>query len=209
METNPLLAHRVIPQRERVEKTVVAVVVYLAVMGGLYRYHGELPERFSGEFFVAIAVSIVLLAFVIQSAFKHEKATDRDRARMIRMRIDDDRSGRHWSSRIGMNARVLLGRIVMLFGIALVIAGLFVLGKQVYVWVMTDTWVPASTLQFVRPWVDWLFTKDIWVPGQRALIRALDWLHVSVPLGLIGVLLAGRGASFIERAKEKALAARR
>lgn len=123
METNPLLAHRVIPLRERVEKTVVSIIVYVGAMAGLYWHYGEMPERFSREFFIGIAISIFLFSYVILSAIAHERATDKDRARMIRMRIDDDRSGRHWTSRLGLNFRVSLGRLVMLAGIAMILYG--------------------------------------------------------------------------------------
>lgn len=209
METNPLLAHRVIPLRERVEKTIVAVVVYASVLGGLYWYHGEIPERFSREFFIAAGVSIFLFSYVILSMFKHERATDKQRVRMIRMRIDDDRSGRHWTSRIGLHVQLSIGRVVMLVGIAMILFGLYVFGKQVYVWATAKAWVPASTLQYIRPYIDWLFTKDIWIAGQKAVIWLLHRVHVSVPLGLLGALLAAQGARFMEWAREKALTERR
>ena len=64
---------------------------------------------------------------------------DKDRARMIRMRIDDDRSGRHWTSRLGLQTKLFLGRAVMLAGIATVLFGVFVLGKQIYVWWRTGS----------------------------------------------------------------------
>lgn len=208
METNPLLAHRVIPPRERAEKTVVSVIVYVGVMGALYWHHGEIPKRSSPEFLIAVAISIVLFSYVILSMFKHERATDKDRARMIRMRIDDDRSGRHWTSRIGLHIKLLLGRLIMLAGIAMILFGLFVLCKQAWVWSQTDTWVPVPTMQFVQPYVTWLFTKDIWLAGQKAVIAALNWLHIGVPLGFVGAILAARGSQFMQRSRERALAAR-
>lgn len=203
------MAHRVIPLRERVEKTIVSVVVYVGVLGALYWHHGHIPERFSREFFIAVAVSIFLLTYVILSMFKHERATDKGRVRMIRMRIDDDRSGRHWTARIGLNVKISIGRIVMLAGIAMILAGLYVFGQQVYTWIRMETWVPASALRYLQPYVSWLFTNDIWIAGQKALIATLNWLHVGVPLGFVGAILAAQGARFIDRAKERALAVRK
>lgn len=209
METNPSLAHRVIPLRERVEKTIVAIVVYVGVMGGLYWYYGEIPEYLSRDFLIGAAISIVLLAYVFLGAFKNERALDKDRARMIRMRIDDDRSGRHWTSRIGLNVKTSLGRLVMLAGIAMILFGLFVLGQQAYVWFTSNTWVPAPTMYYVQSWVTWLYTSDIWLTGQRAAIATLNWLHVGVPLAFIGAFLAANGARFMERARDKAIADRK
>lgn len=209
METNPLLAHRVVPLRQRVEKTSVALVAYVAVMGGLYRYHGELPERFSREFLIAAAISIVLFAFVIHSTLKHERASNKHRARMIRLRIDDDRVGRHWLSRTGLNLKLGIARLVMLGGIAMLLLALYVLGEQIVFWLNIGVWVPAPVMRFIQPYVGALYTESIWIAGQRALIAALDWLHVGVPLGFLGLLIAGRAAQFMERCSERALAARR
>lgn len=64
-------------------------------------------------------------------------------------------------------------------------------------------------MQFVRPYVLWLFTSDIWIAGQRAVIAALNWLHIGVPLGFVGAFLAANGAQFIERSREQALASRK
>ena len=128
---------------------------------------------------------------------------------MIRMRIDDDRFGRHWTSRIGLNIKTALGRLVMLAGVGLILFGLFVLAQQAYVWFTSGSWVPAPTMYYVQPYVTWLFTSDIWLTGQKAAIATLNWLHVGVPTAFIGAFLAANGARFMERARDKAIADRK
>ena len=200
------MAEREISKRERLQKTVAAVFVYVAGVGGLWYVNGGWPARGSLVFFAALAASIVWLACIIKFALAdRESATSKQGIRLVRMRIADDRDGRTWVSRIGLNAKLLILKIVFVAGLGVAGSGLYILGRQVYTFVITEIWVPVPLLGFVRPYIDWLYTKDIWLSGQEILILAFNWLSAGFVFFMLGAMIALYGLSTMDKVKDNAI----
>ncbi len=206
MATNRLMAEREISSRERLQKTVAAVLVYAVGAGALWYINGGWPRQLSPVVIAALAASIVWVAYIVKFATAtRETASSKEGIRLVRMRIADDRAGKTWVSRIGLNAKLLLLKLVFVAGLAIAAGGLYILGKQVYTFATRKIWVPVAILEYVRPYVDWLFTKDIWIDGQRAVILALNWLSAGFVFTFLGAAIALAGLSNMDKVKDKAI----
>ena len=206
MATNRLMAEREISSRERLQKTVAGVIVYVAGAGAIWYFNNGWPELGSPVFFVALAASIIWTAYIVKFAItRQETAVSKDGIRMVRMRIADDRAGKTWLSRIGLNGKLLALKVVFLAGLVVVGGGLYILGRQVYTFAMTQTWVPVAIADFMRPVVMWLATKDIWLTGQTILIKTLQWLSAGFVFVFLGAVVALYGLSTMDKVKDKAV----
>ena len=209
MATNPNMAKREISKRERLQKTLAAVVVYGLGATAVYVLNEGWPARFSTAFFAAVALSVVWVAFIIRFATEREDAaSSKSEIKMVRMRIADDRAGRSWASRIGLNLMLLLLRAVFVAGLAVVAYGLFVFAKQLYTFATAGVWVPVSVLQLAEPYLGWLHTRDIWPPGQRLLLKTFDWLSAAFVIVMTGAAIALSGLAAMDGVRARAVARR-
>ena len=206
MTTNRLMAEREISARERLQKTAAGVLVYAIGAGAIWYFNQGWPALGSPVFFGALAASIIWTAYIVKFAITgQEKATSKDGIRMIRMRIADDRAGRTWLSRIGLNSKLLVLRFVFFGGLTIAAGGLYILGKQVYTFAMTQSWVPVAIAEFMKPAVMWLATKDIWLTGQTILIKTFYWLNAGFVFAFLGAVVALYGLSTMDRVKDRAV----
>ena len=205
METSPLLARRRIAGSERLQKAVLALLVTGVVAALLVWHEGGVPATGSRAFIALLLIAGVGLMLSLYAGFRrNDTAKSKEGMQMVRMRIADDRAGRHWLARSGINLKLALGRIVAISGLAVVAAAAFVLLRQVYDYVMLGEWLPRPMAWYAGTWLDALARVDA-SPWRDAMIWMLQNVHVSLPLGFGGLFIAGLGNMFIRRTRERAL----
>jgi hypothetical protein len=201
METSPLLARRVIPRKERLQKAlVILLVTALAVAGAWIFIDGSLHRNPLYLFTLGSVAFVGLFTSVYFWFRKEEVASTKEDSRFVRRRIDDDRQGRGWISRFGYNTRRFLSGMVVLAGGLFVLAGLGVLGLQVVGYLKVGEWRSMSLFEFASQYIPWLIHPRSWF-GLHDIVRdALDIMPLSLALILVGWLIAGFGSALRERA---------
>lgn len=201
METNPLLARRVIPRKERLQKALLTLVLTIAIAAGAWFVTGA--SLASGIPHLAALGAVAVTGTSLAGYFwfkKHETATTKEDKRSVRHRIDDDRQGRSWISRLGYNIRRFLAGIVVVAGVLIALIGLGVLAVQVFGYLKTGDWKSMSTLSVASPYFPWLYDPQSWF-GLNAIVRdMLGLLPLSVALIILGWLVAGIGSALRQRA---------
>ena len=138
METNPLLARRVIPWKERLQKSLVVLLLTTVIIAGAWVFTGASVDT-DPRYLLALG-AVALFGLSLSAYFwfkKQEGATSKEDSRSVRSRIDDDRQGRGWVSRLGYNVKRFLSGIVVLTGLLIALAGLGVLGLQIFGYLKT------------------------------------------------------------------------
>lgn len=201
METSPLLARRVIPRKERLQKAITVLLVTAIVMAVAWKLTGGRSDcglncivAFGSVAFVGLSVA-ALIWFR-----KEERGTSKEQNRAVRQRIQDDRKARGWTGRIVYNIKRFLSGVVVLVGALFVIAGLGVLALQVFQYLKIGTWRSVSVLSIAAPYFPWLSSPRSWFGLHDIAITALDLLPLSMALVLIGWLVAGFGSGLRNRA---------
>ncbi|MCP4299456.1 MAG: hypothetical protein GY783_02620 [Gammaproteobacteria bacterium] len=201
METSPLLARRVIPRKERLQKALVILLVTAVAVAGAWVFT---DVSLNSDPLSLIAIGSVAVVGLSISAYfwfkKEEGASTKEDSRFVRRRIDDDRQGRGWISRLGYNAKRILSGIVVLAGGLFVLAGLGVLGLQVFGYLKVGEWRPVSLLGVASPYIPWLNNPQSWFGLHDIVRNALGIMPLSLALILVGWLIAGFGAALRERA---------
>ena len=200
METNPLLARRVIPARERLQKALVVLALTAGAVAAAWAFAGasfELDRRI-----VLLLASIAAFGLSLSAFFwfkKEEQATSKANAVFIRRRIDDDRQGRTWVSRLAYNIKRFLAGIVILVGVLIVLAGVGVLCLQLYAYLKTGDWKSVSTLSVASLQFSWLKSPQSWFGLHEIVSDMLGILPLSLALVLLGLLVAGFGSALRQR----------
>lgn len=201
METNPLLAQRAIPRKERLQKALLTLVLTAAIVAGAWFLMGASLD--SGAPYVVALGAVACVGMALAGFFwfkKYETATTKEDKRSVRHRIDDDRQGRSWIGRLGYNIRRFLAGIVVIAGLLIALTGFGVLVLQVFGYLKTGDWQPVSTLSVLSPHFPWLYNPQSWF-GLNAIVRdMLELLPLSVALVIIGWLVAGLGSTIRQRA---------
>lgn len=200
MKTSPLLARRAIPRKERVQKALGVLTVTAVVVAAAWLLTDASPDSDPRHLVAIAAAAMVGLCLSAYFWFRREEsARTKEESRSVRDRIDDDRQGRGWVSRLGYNTRRLLAGIVVIAGLLIVLAGLGVLGLQLFDYLKTGRWNSVSTLSVVIPHVSWLSDPQSWFGLHDILRSFLGLLPFSVCLVLVGGLVAGFGSSLRQR----------
>lgn len=202
METSPLLARRVIPGKERLQKALAVLLLTAIVVAAAWIFFGVSLDSESAYF---IAIGCIALVGLSASAFfwfkKEESASSKENSRAVRRRIDDDRQDRGWTSRIWYNTKRILGGIVVLMGALFVLAGLAVIAVQVFIYLKAGTWRSVSILSVATPYLPWLTNPQSWFGLHDIATDALGIAPLSLALVLIGWLIAGFGSALRERVR--------
>lgn len=200
MDTNPLLARRAIPRKERLQKAlVVLLLTVLAVASAWVFTDGSLDN----DPVYLFAIGIVALLGACASAYfwfrKEETAHTKEDSRLAKRRIEDDREGRGWIGRVGYNTRRFLSGIIVFVGILFVVAGLGVLGLQIYGYLKIGEWGSVSLLAVASPYLPWLNNPQSWFGLHHIVRDVLGFMPLSLALILVGWLIAGFGSALRER----------
>jgi hypothetical protein len=201
METSPLLARRVIPWKERLQKSLVVLLLTTIIVAGAWVFTGASSDT-DPRFLIALG-AVSLFGLSLAAYFwckKQEVSTSKEDSRAVRSRIDDDRQGRGWVSRLGYNVKRFLLGIVVLTGLLIALAGLGVVGLQVFGYLKTGGWKSVSTLSVASPYFPWLDNPQSWF-GLNDIVRdMLGLLPFSLALVVLGCLIAGFGSALRQRA---------
>lgn len=200
MKTSPILARRVIPWKERLQKSLIALVIFaLALAGAWITTGGSLDNEpvyllsFAGAALLGLCISAYLWFK------KEERAKTKQESQALRSRIEDDRLASGWISRIGYNTRRFLAGIVVLTGALVVVAGLGVLGLQVYRYLKVGEWSSMSLFDFLAPHISWLSNPQSWFGLYRIVKGAFEIMPLSLAVILVGWLIAGFGSALRQR----------
>ena len=194
------MARRVISLKERLQKTLAALLVTAIAVAGAWLYTGASLDS-APAYLVAFGLA-ALLGLSISTYFlfkKQEDAHTKEDSRFVRRRINDDRQGRSWFSRVGYNIRRFLGGLVVLIGLLVALAGLGVLGLQIFGYLKIGEWKSVSLLSVASPQWQWLNNPQSWFGLNDILRDALDIMPLSLTLILVGWLIAGSGSAWRER----------
>jgi len=201
METSPLLARRVIPWKERLQKSLVVLLLTTTVVAGAWVITGATLET-DPRYLIALgAVALFGLSLAAYCWFKKEEsAANKEDSRAVRNRIDDERQGRGWVSRLGYNVKRFLAGLVVLTGLLIGLAGLGVLGLQIFGYLKTGGWKSVSTLSIASPYFAWLNDPQSWFGLNNIVRDMLGLLPLSLALVVFGWLIAGFGSALRQRA---------
>jgi hypothetical protein len=170
MQTSPVMARRVIPAKERLQKALITFVTTAATVGAAWVLL-DLSRDSDPKYLAIVAgISVLGLAYTLYFAFKkHESASTKEGNRAIRERIDDDRSGAGWTARIAYNIRRFLCGIIVFSGLLVSLAGVGVIGFQVYGYLRIAEWQSISVFSVVVDIVPWLQSPQSWIGLYKVL----------------------------------------
>lgn len=201
MKTSPLLARRVIPVKERVQKALLLLLLTAISVASVWYFAGA-STRIEARFLLLMA-AISLLGLIFALYFwvkKHDQARTKEGYRSVRRRIDDERHGRGWISRLSYNFKRFTTGVVVAVGLLLALAGVALLALQVFAYLKTGSWRSVSVLSVGSRYLPWLDGPQSWF-GLNAIVRDVaDLLPLSLTLVLFGWLVAGFGAALRQRA---------
>lgn len=201
MDTSPLLARRVISLKERLQKSLLVLLLTLFAVGGVWVYAGassDMEPRFALLMAAAAALGLIVSAlFLIR---KHESAQTKEEARFVRRRIDDDRRGRGWLGRLAYHSTRFVTGVVVAIGLLTTLAGVGVLALQIYGYFKTGVWQSVSLLSVAVGYFPWLSSPQSWFGLHVIVRRAAGLLPLSLTLVLLGLLVARSGSALRQRA---------
>jgi hypothetical protein len=195
METSPLLARREIPLRERLQKSLLVLIATVIAAAGAWYLTGA-SAKLEGRSLL-LTGAIVALGLIVSLYFAlktHDRTKTREGYRSVRRRIDDDRQGRGWISRLSYNLLRFLTGVFVAIGLLIALAGAGVLALQVYGYLRTGIWRSISLLSVAAVYLPWLGNPQSWF-GLNMIVRdAAGLMPLSLALVLLGVLVAGFAA---------------
>lgn len=195
------MARRVIPLKERLQKSLLVLIATAIAAGGAWYFAGAsttLAARF-----VLLISAIVALGLVISLYFglkRYDRAATKEGYRSVRRRIDDDRHGGGWLRRLYFNLKRFVTGVVVAIGLLVALAGAGVFVLQVYGYLKTGSWQSISLLSVASSYVPWLSNPQSWFGLHKIVRDAARLLPLSFVLVLIGILMAGFGSAFRQRA---------
>lgn len=188
------------------QKSLATLCVTVLGVGAAWFFTDGSLDR--GPTYLSTMASSALLgtSFAAYFWFKRaEAAKTKEDSKFIRKRIDDDRQGRSWTSRIGFNIRQLLSGAIVLLGLLLVLAGVVVLILQIVGYLKSGEWRPVPVLQMVTPYFPWLRNPQSWLGLHKIVVDAINFVPVSVLLAIVGGLIAGFGSAIKGRVQRNVL----
>lgn len=200
METSPLLARRVIPARERLQKSLLVLLLTAIAVAGVWFFAGASADIEARFLILMAAIAALGLLFSCYFGFKkHDRARDKQGYRSVRSRIQDQRQGRGWLSRLSHNTRRFLSGVVVAVGLLIVLAGIAVFALQIYGYLKTGSWRPVPVLSVASVYVTWLNNPQSWFGLNRIVRVAAGVMPLSLALFLLGWLVAGFGSALRQR----------
>ena len=200
MDTSPLLARRVISLRERLQKSLLVVLLTAIAVGGIWFYAGasrDIEPRFALLMAAAAALGLIIAALFLLK--KHESGQTKEEARFVRRRIEDDRQGSGWLGRLTYNVARFLTGVAVAAGLLVSLCGVGVLLLQVYGYLKTGTWQSVSLLSIAVGYVPWLNNPQSWFGLHMIVRRAAALLPLSMTLVVLGWIIAGFGSALRQR----------
>jgi hypothetical protein len=201
METSPLLARREIPLKERLQKSLLVLIATAIAAGSAWYFTGA-STKLQGRS-VLLTGAILALGLIVSLYFAlkaHDRTKTREGYRSVRRRIDDDREGRGWGSRLFYNLKRFLTGVFVAIGLLVALAGIGVLALQVYGYLRTGIWRSISLLSVASIHMPWLNNPQSWFGLNRIVRDAAGLLPLSLALVLLGTLVAGFAAGIRQRA---------
>lgn len=201
METSPLLAQRLIPAKERLQKSLLILLLTAIAVGGVWFFAGAGAHIEARFLLLMLAIAALGVIFSLYFWFKkHDRAQTKEGYRSVRGRIDDERQGRRWSSRLIYNIKRFLSGVIVALGLLIALAGVSVLGLQIYGYLKTGSWRSVSVLGVASLYLPWLANPQSWF-GLNSIVRdATSIMPLSLMLVLLGWLVAGFGSALRQRA---------
>lgn len=200
MDTNPLLARRVISLKERLQKSLLVLLLTAVAVGGVWVYAGasrDIAARFALLMAAAAALGLIVSALFLFK--KYESAQTKEEARFVRRRIDDDREGSGWLGRITYSIKRFATGVVVAAGLLITLGGVGVLALQVYGYLKTGVWQSVSLLSVAVAYVPWLSNPQSWFGLHVIVRRAAGLMPLSLALVLLGWMTAGFGSALRQR----------
>jgi hypothetical protein len=200
MDTNPLLGRRAISRKERLQKALSCLLVTALAVTLAWVFTGGF---LGGEpVYLIVTGSVALLGLCFSAYFwfkKEELPHTREESRFIKRRIEDDRAGRSWIGRIGYNTRRFLSGVIVFVGFLSILAGLGVLGLQIYGYLKFGEWGSVSVLGTASPYWPWLNNPQTWFGLNKIVRYVFGLMPLSLSFVLAGWLIAGFGSAVRER----------
>lgn len=196
MDTSPVLAQRVISRKERLQKAVLVLLVTALLVAAAWVLTGGSLD--AGPVYLTSIGGAAIVGLSISAYFwfkKEERASTKEKGRFVRSRIEDDRQGRSWVSRLGFNIRRFLSGLVVLIGILFVFAGVGLLGLQVFNYLKIGEWQSLSLFSVASPYLPWLNNPQSWFGLHDIVEDASRLMPSSLALVLVGLLIAGFGSA--------------
>lgn len=204
MDTNPLLARRVIPAKERLQKALAVLLLTGLILLAVWLLTDGVLDR-GVTFFASIAgAALVGLCGAAYFWFRKEEVPKtKEHGKAIRERIEDDRAGSGWLARLGYNTRRFLAGIIIVAGMLAALAGLGVLGLQVYRYLRFGAWDSISLLELVVPYCPWFDSPESWFGLHRIVTDFFALMPASLAIILVGWLIAGFGSALRQRVRRQ------
>jgi len=200
METSGVLAQRRISGKERWQKAVALLVLTVAVLGVLWVCSdGRLLTERAWTFWAGVVFVAGLAAALLVGLRSGESARNKEAARLLRMRIEDDREGKSWVRRLPFQARLALARLVVTAGLLCVVAGAGLLLWQAYTFLSAGYWPKMSLLEVARGFVPWLDAPRTWLQLHELAVALLGVVPAPVAAVFAGLLIAGAGNALLGR----------
>ena len=196
MDTNPLLARRVIPLGERLQKAFAMLLVTAAVVGGAVYFGGLTLDSDPRLLAGLLLASITGVAATLYLAFKkNETGRSKEESQAIRRRIRDDRGGTHWVTRLPRGLWRFSWGAVLVLGILVSLAGLGVLAWQAVGYLQTGSWPRMSVFAVLAPHLPWLTHPESWLGLHALVTKGARLLPIWVLLLVCGWFIGGVGAA--------------
>ncbi len=202
METNPLLARRVIPARERLQKALAVLTLTALVLTVAWLLTDGSLDR--GIVYIASFAMAALIGTCGAAYFwfkTEEVPKTKEQSQAIRHRIEDDREGAGWISRLGYSTRRFVAGTIVVAGMLTALAGLGVLGMQVYRYLRSGAWDSISLLELVAPYCPWFHRPESWFGLHRIVTDLFGLVPASLAIILLGWLIAGFGSALRQRVR--------
>lgn len=193
MSNDEPLARRTIPLRERAQKALIAFVITILLTVWLVIEEDKNPA-FSSYIWITIVCS-VLVGFGTSAYFwlkKEQVAKSPEDNYRIRQLAKYDKRGVGWLLRLVSRAIVIVGGLVA-------IAGVGILGMQIYTVFKSGSWPSMSLLTTLTGIFPWLDNPQSWIGLHRIIHWFLDMMPLSLAVFLLGILVAGFGSGLIDR----------
>lgn len=201
METSPLLARREIPTKERLQKSLVVLLLTAIAVGVVWYFAGASTDI--GARFALLMTAVASLGVILSLYFwfkKYEHAGTKEGYLSVRRRIDDDRHGRTWLSRLTHNLKRFLTGVIVATGLLIALAGVGVLALQIYGFLKMGSWRSVSLLSVAAPHLPWLNYPQSWFGLNEIVREVAGILPLSLVLVMLGGIVAGFGSALRQRA---------
>lgn len=186
--------------KERLQKALLIVALTAVAVGGVWMVAGATADIEAR--YLLLMAAIAALGVSASCYFwlkKNDRAESKEGYRSVRRRIEDDRHGRTWLSRLSYNIKRLLTGTVVAVGLLIAFAGLGVLALQTYGYLKTGDWRSVSLLSVASSYWPWLTNPHSWFGLNKIVRNAAGLMPLSLALIVLGWAVAGFGSGLRHR----------